>query len=100
VLSVETTGIANLLQDEEIEGYIGLTIGCMYELARGSQSPWSPYLALITKRPPQMATSLPEDKRQMMKFSEAYQDIEADIVRIFFLCSGLVWMHFLSPGAY
>ncbi|GJJ71591.1 hypothetical protein EMPS_03941 [Entomortierella parvispora] len=79
VLSVETTGIANLLQDEEIEGYIGLTIGCMYELARGSQSPWFPYLALVTKRPPQMATALPEEKRQMMKFCEAYQDIEADI---------------------
>ncbi|KAG0047851.1 hypothetical protein BGZ83_007185 [Gryganskiella cystojenkinii] len=79
VLSVETTGIANLLEDEEIEGYIGLTMGCMYELARGSQSPWSAYLALLLKRPPQMATSLSEDKRQMMKLCEAYQDIEADI---------------------
>ncbi|KAG0003729.1 hypothetical protein BGZ80_005747, partial [Entomortierella chlamydospora] len=79
VLSVETTGIANLLADEEIEGYIGLTIGCMYEMSCGKQSPWSAYLALLAKRPPQMATSLSKDAREMFKYCEAYNDIESDI---------------------
>ncbi|KAG0369669.1 hypothetical protein BGZ54_009233 [Gamsiella multidivaricata] len=79
VLSVETTGIANLLADDEVEGYIGLTLGCMYEMSRGPQSPWSAYLALLEKRPPHMATSLSKDAREMMKYCEAYNDIESDI---------------------
>ncbi|KAF9119626.1 hypothetical protein BGX30_003729 [Mortierella sp. GBA39] len=79
VLSVQTTGIANLLEDDEIEGDTALTIGCMYELSRGAQSPWAPYLALLTKRPPQMATALSKESREMMKLCEAYNDIEADI---------------------
>lgn len=80
MLSVQTTGIANLLEDDEIEGDTALTIGCMYELSRGTQSPWAPYLTLLTKRPPQMATSLSKESREMMKMCEAYNDIEADIV--------------------
>ncbi|KAF8946515.1 hypothetical protein BGZ47_000307 [Haplosporangium gracile] len=79
VLSVQTTGIANLLEDDEIEGDTALTIGCMYELSRGAQSPWAPYLALLAKRPPQMATALSKESREMMKLCEAYNDIEADI---------------------
>ncbi|OAQ35390.1 SET domain-containing protein [Linnemannia elongata AG-77] len=79
VLSVQTTGIANLLEDDEVEGDTALTIGCMYELSRGAQSPWAPYLALLTKRPPQMATTLSKESREMMKMCEAYNDIEADI---------------------
>ncbi|KAF8935329.1 hypothetical protein EDD21DRAFT_444822 [Dissophora ornata] len=79
VLSVETTGIANLLADDEVEGYIGLTMGCMYEMSRGAQSPWSAYLALLAKRPPLMATSLSKEAREMLKYCEAYNDIESDI---------------------
>ncbi|KAK3839060.1 MAG: hypothetical protein J3R72DRAFT_448051 [Linnemannia gamsii] len=79
VLSVQTTGIANLLEDDEVEGDTALTIGCMYELSRGAQSPWAPYLNLLVKRPSQMATSLSKEAREMMKLCEAYSDIEADI---------------------
>ncbi|KAG0301475.1 hypothetical protein BGZ98_008324 [Dissophora globulifera] len=82
VLSVETTGIANLLADDEVEGYVGLTIGCMYEMSRGAQSPWSAYLALLAKRLPVMATSLSMESREMMKYCEAYNDIESDITDI------------------
>lgn len=80
ILSVETTAIANILQDEEIEGYIGLTLGCMYEASRGAASPWFAYLSLLAKRPAKMATSLPQNARDMMKSCEAYADIESDIV--------------------
>ncbi|KAG0214830.1 hypothetical protein BGX33_001771 [Mortierella sp. NVP41] len=79
VLSVQTTGIANLLSDDEIEGDTALTIGCMYELSRGAQSPWAAYLTLLTKRSPQMATALSKESREMMKLCEVYNDIEADI---------------------
>ncbi|KAF9364524.1 hypothetical protein BGX34_001295, partial [Mortierella sp. NVP85] len=79
VLSVETTAIANLLSDEEIEGYAGLILGCMYEVSRGAGSPWSTYLSFLAKRPAQMATSLAKDTREMLKYCEAYNDIESDI---------------------
>ncbi|KAG0240201.1 hypothetical protein BGX31_002191 [Mortierella sp. GBA43] len=79
ILSVETTGIANLLADEEIEGYTGLIMGCLYELSRGSASPWSTYLEFLLKHPAQMATSIPKDTREMLKNCEVYNDIESDI---------------------
>ncbi|KAF9158910.1 hypothetical protein DFQ26_007108 [Actinomortierella ambigua] len=79
ILSTKTTGIANLLEEEGIEGYVSLTIACMYELSRGEQSPWSAYLALLTKRTIQMATSLPQESRDMMKGAEVYKDLELDL---------------------
>ncbi|KAF9931789.1 hypothetical protein FBU30_009593 [Linnemannia zychae] len=79
VLSVQTNGIANLLEDEQLEGDTALAIGCMYEFSRGAQSPWEPYLTLLMKRPPQMATALSKESREMMKLCEAYNDIESDI---------------------
>ncbi|KAF9581462.1 hypothetical protein BGW38_001501 [Lunasporangiospora selenospora] len=79
VLSVESTAIANLLEEEGIEGYVGLTLGAMYELSCSDGSPWSAYLDLLTSRPPQMATSLTLKQREKMKSCEAYQDVENDI---------------------
>ncbi|KAG0248436.1 hypothetical protein BG011_010276 [Mortierella polycephala] len=80
VLSVETTAIANILEDEEVNGYVGLIIGCMYEMSCGALSPWSPYLQLLAKRgPPPMATGLSKKSRELMKYCEAYNDIESDI---------------------
>ncbi|KAI1298294.1 hypothetical protein EDD11_006863 [Mortierella claussenii] len=79
VLSVESTGIANLLEDEDVEGYVGLTLAGMYEVSRGSESEWSPYLTLLNNRRPQMASDLSEDAREVMKKSEVYGDIETDL---------------------
>ncbi|KAF9976260.1 hypothetical protein BGZ73_008902 [Actinomortierella ambigua] len=79
ILSTKTTGIANLLEEEGIEGYVSLTIACMYELSRGEQSPWSAYLALLTKRAVHMATSLPQESRDLMKGAEVYKDLELDL---------------------
>ncbi|KAG0207176.1 hypothetical protein BGX28_001514 [Mortierella sp. GBA30] len=79
VLSVVSTGIANLLEDEDIEGYVGLTLACMYELSKGSESLWSAYLNLLNNRRPQMASDLSEDSRELMKMSEVYGDLETDL---------------------
>jgi hypothetical protein len=80
VLSVATTAISEHLDDDEIEGYVSLAIAGMYELSRGSASPWSAYLALLNNRRPQMASDLSESDREVMKKSEIYADIETDIV--------------------
>ncbi|KAG0339757.1 hypothetical protein BG004_006688, partial [Podila humilis] len=80
VLSVMSTGIANLLEEEEtIESYVGLALAAMYETALGEESVWSAYLALLSSRVPAMASDLPEDARELMKKCEAYADIEADL---------------------
>ncbi|KAG0373392.1 hypothetical protein BGX24_011756 [Mortierella sp. AD032] len=79
VLSVESTGIANLLEEEDIEGYVGLTLACMYEYSKGSESVWFEYLALLAQSRPQMPSDLSEDAREMLKKSEVYGDIETDL---------------------
>ncbi|KAF8978216.1 hypothetical protein BGZ46_006714 [Entomortierella lignicola] len=79
VLSVQSTGIANLIEEDEIEGYVGLTLAAMYELSKGAESLWAPYLTLLNNRRPQMASDLPEDAREQMKKCEVYGDIETDL---------------------
>jgi hypothetical protein len=81
VLSVESTGIANLLEEEDIEGYAGLTLACMYEYSQGEESVWSAYLALLAESRPQMPSDLSQDARELLKKSEVYGDIETDLVR-------------------
>ncbi|KAG0050008.1 hypothetical protein BGZ90_007180 [Linnemannia elongata] len=79
VLSVESTGIANLLEEEDIEGYAGLTLACMYEYSKGAESVWSAYLALLAESRPQMPSDLSEDARELLKKSEVFGDIETDL---------------------
>ncbi|KAF9933911.1 hypothetical protein FBU30_004079 [Linnemannia zychae] len=79
VLSVESTGIANLLEEEDIEGYVGLTLACMYEYSKGLDSVWAPYLALLALSRPSMPYDLSDDARELLKKSEVYGDIETDL---------------------
>ncbi|KAF9435904.1 hypothetical protein BGZ76_005271 [Entomortierella beljakovae] len=79
VLSVESTGIANLIEESELEGYVGLALAAMYELSKGSESLWASYLALLNNRRPQMAGDLSAEAREIMKKSEVYGDIETDL---------------------
>lgn len=75
-----STGIANLLEEEKVEGYVSLTLAAMYEASLGAESVWSAYLALLANRTPTMASDLSEDARELMKKCEAYADIETDLV--------------------
>ncbi|KAF9024870.1 hypothetical protein CPC16_004376 [Podila verticillata] len=79
VLSAMSTGIANLLEEEKIEGYVSLTLAAMYEASLGAESVWSAYLTLLANRTPAMASDLSEDARELMKKCEAYADIETDL---------------------
>jgi len=85
VLSIESTGIANLLEEEGIESYVGLTLACMYEYSKGADSVWSAYLALLAQSVPQMPSDLSEDARELLKKSEVYGDIETDLVNYLFV---------------
>lgn len=47
ILSAKSTGVANILEDEAIEGGAALSIAVMYELAQGTESPWYGYLQAL-----------------------------------------------------
>lgn len=90
-----STGIANLLEEENVEGYVGLTLAGMYEASLGTESVWSAYLALLANRIPAMASDLPEDARELMKKCEAYADIETDLVSGSMRCTNAVlWVRY------
>ncbi|KAI8092490.1 uncharacterized protein BX664DRAFT_276778 [Halteromyces radiatus] len=44
ILSIRTTGIANILDDESIEGGCSLALAVLYEMYQGKDSPWYGYL--------------------------------------------------------
>ncbi|KAH7405536.1 hypothetical protein KP509_15G074600 [Ceratopteris richardii] len=46
-LTLRTTGAANLLNDAQLSGGLGLVVALMYERSRGEASPWFPYLNLL-----------------------------------------------------
>ncbi|CAN6675155.1 ribosomal lysine N-methyltransferase 3 [Trichomonascus vanleenenianus] len=51
VLSPATCGIANLLEEHELDGMIGLTVAYMFERAQKEKSPWYPFLQTIDETP-------------------------------------------------
>ncbi|KAJ1959073.1 hypothetical protein IWQ62_004758, partial [Dispira parvispora] len=44
VLSSKNCAVANVLEDEEVEGRFALTVAIMFEMAQGTASPWYGYL--------------------------------------------------------
>ncbi|ANB15957.1 Rkm3p [Sugiyamaella lignohabitans] len=70
VLSPVTCGIANLLDEHELDGMIGLTIAYMFEKSQGEKSPWFGFLKTI--RPPDhdLPRFWPEADRQLLKGTE------------------------------
>ncbi|KAI8390892.1 uncharacterized protein BYT42DRAFT_173473 [Radiomyces spectabilis] len=44
ILSAKNTGIANIFEDESIEGGCSLSLTVMYEMSQGQESPWYGYL--------------------------------------------------------
>lgn len=50
VLSTRNTAIADLLEELEIAGLLGLTLALMFEKAKGSESPWYEYIISLPKR--------------------------------------------------
>eukprot|EP00803_Ostreobium_quekettii_P011645 evm.model.scf_1036.4 EVM.evm.TU.scf_1036.4 scf_1036:33587-35801(+) len=50
VLSIKTTGIADLIEQSDIRGGLALTVAVMYEIALGRESPWFGYLETLPSR--------------------------------------------------
>eukprot|EP00249_Psilotum_nudum_P006340 c19652_g1_i2 orf=481-1488(-) len=46
-LTTKTTGAADMIEDAELGGGLGLTVALMYEMSRKEQSPWYDYLQLL-----------------------------------------------------
>ena len=47
VLSVRTTAIADIIEEEELRGILGLGLAILYEKSLGDKSPWFEYLQCI-----------------------------------------------------
>lgn len=50
VLSTKTTAIADILEEYEIVGLLGLTLALMFEKSRGLESPWYEYIITLPER--------------------------------------------------
>ncbi|TPX46894.1 hypothetical protein SeMB42_g03538 [Synchytrium endobioticum] len=50
VLSCKTTAIADILEEFNLAGVLGLTVSVMFEMSQGSQSPWYEYLQAMPER--------------------------------------------------
>ena len=81
ILSIQTTGIANVLEDEKIAGSCSLAIGIMYELAQGKDSPWYGYLQALP-----LSEDLPvfwsDEEKSWFKGTEMENAVHNDLVNI------------------
>lgn len=59
LLSSKTSCVANLLDDEEIDGVLGLILSFIYERDQGESSPWCDYISTIQYRDSQGELILP-----------------------------------------
>lgn len=50
VLSIRNTAIANVLQQYEVGGLLGLALALMFENAQGTASPWYEYLSSLPEK--------------------------------------------------
>lgn len=55
ILCPVNSGIANLLEDAQLDGMLGLTLAYMYERSLGKDSPWYEYLQTIEESGPDVA---------------------------------------------
>lgn len=79
ILSIKTTGVANVLDDESIEGGCSLALAIMYELSQGKESPWYGYLQSLPT-----CEDLPifwsEAEKAFFKGTEMEHAVENDLV--------------------
>lgn len=72
VLSPQSCGISNLLEEYELEGMSGLTVAYMFEKSQGKNSPWYAFLESFDSEPD--STSLPrfwtEQEQEWLKGTE------------------------------
>ncbi|KAH6563191.1 hypothetical protein BASA50_003888 [Batrachochytrium salamandrivorans] len=50
ILSVKNCGIADILEEQELQGALGLTVALMFERSIGTASPWFGYLQSLPQR--------------------------------------------------
>lgn len=86
VLSPKTTGIANVFEDEHIEGGCSLALAVMYELAQGEDSPWYGYLQALPFKE-DLPVFWSEDEQALLKGTEMEEALKNDKVRAFDLGS-------------
>lgn len=80
ILSTKSTGIANILEDEQIDGGCSLALAVLYELSQHDESPWYGYLQALP-----FSEDLPvfwsEQEKAWLQGTEIDASVHNDLVR-------------------
>ncbi|KAI8880388.1 SET domain-containing protein [Backusella circina FSU 941] len=79
VLSTQTTGIANILEEEQLEGGCALALAVLYELAIGEDSPWYPYLQTLPEEGEDLPLFWEDEEQELLAGTEVYKSTRNDM---------------------
>lgn len=81
ILSIKTSGIANLLDEANLEGGCPLALAVLYEIAQGEQSPWYGYLQALPEHGEDLPIFWEEQEKDWFHGTEMESAVHNDLVR-------------------
>lgn len=81
ILSIKTTGIANLLDEANLEGGCPLALAVLYEIAQGEQSPWYGYLQALPEHGEDLPIFWEEQEKDWFHGTEMESAVHNDLVQ-------------------
>jgi hypothetical protein len=80
VLSTQTTGIANILEEQQVEGGCALALAVLYELAIGAESPWFPYLQTLPEEGEDLPLFWEDEEKELLAGTEVDKTTHNEMV--------------------
>ncbi|KAL0141707.1 hypothetical protein V8B55DRAFT_1446075 [Mucor lusitanicus] len=80
ILSIKTTGIANLLDEANLEGGCPLALAVLYEIAQGEQSPWYGYLQALPEHGEDLPIFWEEQEKDWFHGTEMESAVHNDLI--------------------
>ncbi|KAI8640933.1 hypothetical protein BD408DRAFT_419037 [Parasitella parasitica] len=80
ILSIKTTGIANLLDEANLEGGCPLALAVLYEIAQGEQSPWFGYLQALPEHGEDLPIFWEEQEKEWFHGTEMESAVHNDLI--------------------
>ncbi|KAI8982990.1 hypothetical protein BDB01DRAFT_137258 [Pilobolus umbonatus] len=79
ILSIKTTGIANILEEANLEGGCALALAVLYEIAQGEQSPWYGYLQALPDQGEDLPMFWEDEEKELFSGTEMEAAIHSDL---------------------
>ncbi|CEP15315.1 hypothetical protein [Parasitella parasitica] len=80
ILSIKTTGIANLLDEANLEGGCPLALAVLYEIAQGEESPWYGYLQALPEHGEDLPIFWDEQEKEWFHGTEMESAVHNDLI--------------------